>query len=134
MENKECKRCKRLLAIESFCLKRRNKDGRSERCRECSQVLHKGHYENNKQDYLEKNKQRRLELRQWFLDLKSKLQCEICGENHPATLDFHHRNPEEKDFDVSRLMRFGSKQRILAEIEKCNVWCSNCHRKHHWQQ
>lgn len=27
-----------------------------------------------------------------------------------------------------------SKERILREIEKCVVICSNCHRKLHWKQ
>jgi hypothetical protein len=27
--------------------------------------------------------------------------CARCPERHPAALGFHHRNPEEKEFDVS---------------------------------
>jgi hypothetical protein len=56
-----------------------------------------------------------------------------CGESHPATLDFHHRDPNEKDFLLSSAARNGwGKERILREIEKCDVICSNCHRKEHW--
>ena len=61
------------------------------------------------------------------------MKCEICGEDHPACIDFHHKNPEEKLGDVSDMVGFAySEDRILQEIAKCNVWCSNCHRKHHW--
>jgi hypothetical protein len=57
----------------------------------------------------------------------------MCPENHPACLDFHHKNPKQKDFEIACAIRQGwTKPRILEEIEKCIVVCSNCHRKLHW--
>ena len=68
----------------------------------------------------------------WFDEILSKLSCKSCGENHPATLDFHHRDPKEKEATVSSLLaNLKSKDSILKEIEKCDVLCANCHRKHH---
>ena len=49
-------------------------------------------------------------------------------------LDFHHRNTKEKDIDVSTLIRKGNKNKILKEVEKCDVLCSNCHRDLHFKQ
>jgi hypothetical protein len=56
--------------------------------------------------------------------------CIRCGEVHPACLDFHHRNPEEKEGHIGEFRKFGMK-RLLAEIAKCDVLCANCHRKFH---
>lgn len=60
--------------------------------------------------------------------------CVKCGEQHPACLDFHHRNGKtDKLGDIGTLRRFDTK-RMLAEIAKCDVLCANCHRKHHWEE
>jgi hypothetical protein len=57
--------------------------------------------------------------------------CVKCGETDPACLDFHHRNGKaDKLGDIATIRRFG-KERILAEIAKCDVLCTNCHRKLH---
>lgn len=58
--------------------------------------------------------------------------CAVCGEDEPICLDFHHINPDEKEDHVALAVRRGwGKKRILAEIAKCVVLCSNCHRKLH---
>jgi hypothetical protein len=75
-------------------------------------------------------------LKAWFAEYKATLTCVVCGENHIACLDFHHRNPSEKDVAVSVAVgqRGWSRKRILAEIAKCDVLCANCHRKLHWEE
>jgi hypothetical protein len=61
--------------------------------------------------------------------------CMSCKERHPACLDFHHRDPMQKTLSVGVLIcRCAAMDTILEEIEKCDVLCSNCHRKLHWQQ
>ena len=81
-------------------------------------------------------KKRRAELRKWFREeVLAKKSCSKCPESHIACLDFHHRNPKEKDFAVSRAIdRKCSKEKILKEIAKCDILCSNCHRKLHWEE
>ena len=77
--------------------------------------------------------QRRLEKAQWYFDMKATLCCEKCGEKHPACLEFHHPDPDQKEQSVSRMVMAGyAKSRILEEIAKCKVWCSNCHQKYHY--
>ena len=69
------------------------------------------------------------ETRDWFNKYKSKLHCEICYENNPACLEFHHINPDTKYHPVSDLVARGySKRTILLEVKKCRVLCANCHR------
>lgn len=78
---------------------------------------------------------RRVTIRDWFNQYKSSLACTTCGENHPATFDFHHLDPKEKDDGVATLVRNAlGKDRILAEIAKCKVLCANCHRKLHYEE
>jgi len=74
---------------------------------------------------------RRKMIQKWFQDYKSKLRCEICGEDHPACLEFHHPDPKQKETNVTNLLNTCSKKRILMEIEKCMILCANCHRKIH---
>lgn len=73
-------------------------------------------------------KQRRQEMRERFLEYKSGLSCP-CGESRPPALDFHHRDPSQKSFNVSYYLARGwGWARILEEISKCDVLCANCHR------
>lgn len=92
-------------------------------------------HESHKKEIAERGRIRRKLLRDWYQELKAGLACVQCGENHPACLEFHHRDPSTKLKDVSMLVAISaSRSRILAEIAKCDVLCSNCHRKLHWQQ
>lgn len=60
--------------------------------------------------------------------------CQRCGEDAPACLVFHHRNPDEKEGTVSKLISNGrSLEVIRAEIEKCDVLCANCHQQEHYE-
>ncbi|MFC5528487.1 hypothetical protein [Cohnella yongneupensis] len=93
------------------------------------------HYEKNKREVMRKAKEYKNEIKRWLEEYKSKLKCELCSENHPAALDFHHRDPTTKSFDIAQCLRLGKgRESILAEIEKCCVLCSNCHRKLHWKE
>ena len=62
-----------------------------------------------------------------------KLRCEKCGETRPEVLDFHHRNPAEKDFTIGR-SPIRTEESLMVEIEKCVVLCSNCHREFHFRE
>jgi hypothetical protein len=75
-------------------------------------------------------KQQRVNDREWFRALKRTLVCLHCGEDDARCLDFHHRDPSTKLGVVSNMCVRGRKA-VLAEIEKCDVLCANCHRKIH---
>lgn len=73
-------------------------------------------------------------MRAFYNQLKENLECARCGENHPATLQFHHRDPQKKDFNLSESIRQGySAERIKREVAKCTVLCANCHAKEHYE-
>ena len=52
--------------------------------------------------------------------------CTDCGGIFPPEcMDFDHK--ESKDFEIGRHYR-KSLDKLLAEIEKCDLVCANCHR------
>jgi 5-methylcytosine-specific restriction endonuclease McrA len=58
--------------------------------------------------------------------------CQACGFNkYEGAMEFHHVDPAEKDNSIARLMRHPSSPKILAELKKCVLVCSNCHRMIH---
>ena len=91
------------------------------------------YHNKNRQNYL-KNKAQTINdrNRKYVDDIKRDSCCKECGEDHPATLDFHHQDGE-KTGNVSDLVKDEySIERIQEEIDKCIILCSNCHRKHHY--
>ncbi len=64
----------------------------------------------------------------WLRKLKAERGCSICGESDPVCLDFHHKDPEEKEFQIATCISH-SKEKLLSEMEKCDILCSNCHRR-----
>lgn len=56
--------------------------------------------------------------------------CYVCGESDPVVLEFNHLDPSEKIDNVSTIA--GSDQPVdvlIREMEKCEVLCSNCHKR-----
>ena len=135
---KTCCNCKQEKSLEEFDFQNKTTGKRQARCKECRKLYNKQHYRDNKVDYIAKatvNNRRYYDERREFLDeLKADLKCELCGEDHPGVLDFHHPDPSKKDRAVSAMLKACSIARIKKEINKCSVWCSNCHRKHHWEE
>ena len=65
--------------------------------------------------------------------LKKSKGCAKCGyKENPDILHYHHINPDTKIANVSRMVgKNHSMQRIMAEIEKCELLCITCHHKEH---
>lgn len=56
--------------------------------------------------------------------------CGLCGYNkfHKA-LDLHHLDPTKKEIEISKNIL--SWDRLVVELKKCVLLCSNCHREVH---
>ena len=93
-------------------------------------------YARNNEKEKERIKQRRKNNGAWLDELKGNLSCKECGESHIACLDFHHKESSLKEGSITKLVRERgwARERVLSEIEKCEVLCSNCHRKKHWRE
>jgi hypothetical protein len=100
-------------------------------CRPCRSAYGKKHYAANRQRYIEmeaKRKRARAEKRMRFLlDFFRTHPCVDCGEDDPLVLEFDHL--ENKSFDIGAGLPDRPWDSLLAEIEKCEVVCANCHRR-----
>jgi len=102
-------------------------------CRVCHAAYRHAHYVANKPDYIRRaiaqTKARREENRRQVLLYLAAHPCVDCGNGNAVTLEFDHRDPAQKLTEVSRLIVSRRWRRVLAEIEKCDVRCINCHRR-----
>ncbi len=102
-------------------------------CKSCfnldQKARSKKHYENNKDYYFARNKKDRISLREFYIQLKHNKPCLDCKDVFPWwILEFDHRDPSTKVDDVSSLVKV-SKRKLLEEIDKCDLICSNCHKE-----
>jgi hypothetical protein len=74
---------------------------------------------------------RNMIIAKWFYEeIKPRYPCEHCGESDPIVIDFHHKDRSAKRSEVAQMARQGfSRATVLAEIEKCQALCANCHRR-----
>jgi hypothetical protein len=59
--------------------------------------------------------------------------CYICKEQTEYTeiYDCHHIDPKEKDHNIAELKDWGWCEKLINELDKTILLCSNCHRKIH---
>ncbi|MFT5682554.1 MAG: hypothetical protein ACI8RZ_003472 [Myxococcota bacterium] len=118
--NKErfCPRCKCQKPIFDF-YKRRGKAGNSPYCKNCMK---------------EQAKERQRRFKEICVQYKGGT-CERCGYfRYIGALEFHHRDPEQKDFSVSQRRSLKFNHEVEAELDKCCLLCANCHREVHAEQ
>ena len=130
---KECISCHQVKNEEDFSFRDKLKGKRNNKCRICHKIYVKQHYLNNRDSYLEKakkfNSEHRKEHNKRLVEYLKDKSCMSCGEDDLRVLDFHHRNKEEKRYGIAKMIRTQHWNTILREIEKCDIMCSNCHRK-----
>jgi len=57
--------------------------------------------------------------------------CDNCGfVGHYSSFDFHHKNHKEKEFNWN-VARKKSWNKIILELNKCELLCRNCHSSFH---
>lgn len=58
--------------------------------------------------------------------------CSIClYDTCTQALEFHHLDPNEKDFTISYIWKSNSWNKIVNELRKCIMVCGCCHREIH---
>jgi len=130
MDSKTCKKCLITKPIEEFHNKTypNNKQYRASTCKVCDRLGCKRYYTHNKKKSLDNQNKRRKKALEFFRALKEQ-PCADCGNRfHPCVMDFDHREGEIKLFGIGRDYYKHPKEQVLAEIEKCDLVCANCHR------
>lgn len=108
---------------------------KSERYRQYISNYNKSWYQRHKAKRLAQNYERKQRMYELYQEIKANLRCSDCGEAHPATLHFHHKDPRDKEFNIADFVRSGkSIEALEREMAKCIVLCANCHAKRHYEQ
>lgn len=113
---KHCNWCNKDLPLNSFA---KNGNGSRSICKDCQNTrVREGQHKTR--DYIQSLKKR----------------CNRCGyDKCVEALEFHHKNREEKDNNIShyskRLFSPATKELIDNEVSKCEILCANCHREEH---
>lgn len=129
---KRCTGCKQDYPEDFFVWKNKKKHIRNRRCKNCTRAATKAHYLKYKQDYNSRaergRRDRRITTRKNIYEYLLQHPCVVCGEADPIVLHFDHRDSKLKRKCVGQLSGYGW-EAIKAEIDKCDVLCSNCHMK-----
>lgn len=140
-ETKKCSRCHELRPLGEFWKNNQQKSGLQPHCKACHRAAQskwsnsknsyeRARYIHKKEHHLLRIKQRRKENKELIESLKD-APCVDCGNKFPAcAMDFHHLDPLEKTKGIGAMVGW-SKEKILKEISKCILLCSNCHRVRH---
>lgn len=74
---------------------------------------------------------RRKKLKEQSVEYKGG-SCQVCGYNRcRSALEFHHLDPNKKDFGIGASGHTRSWEKIKIELNKCIMVCANCHREIH---
>lgn len=113
-KSRVCPHCKESKPITEFYSKR-GIEGASTYCKICTNI---------------QSKARQQALKKKAVEYKGG-KCQICGyDKCSAALEFHHTNPDEKEFALSH-QKSASFEKVKEELDKCVLLCANCHREVH---
>lgn len=132
VELRPCSKCGVTKPAEEFAFRYRSTGERQWACRNCNAAYKRAWYGRNRVRHMAKvalNHVRtadanRLKLWEYLVGHS----CVDCGETDPVVLEFDHLRDKQKN--ISEMVSGGTSWKsILAEIEKCEVRCANCHRR-----
>lgn len=134
---KRCTVCKNLKPESDYFVKNKATNRLHAQCKQCYAAKRTAYQAQHYQKYGEayrtraklRRKQIKQELQAQLLAYLSDRYCEQCGISDPRVLDFDHIDRAHKSFSISRALTDGVHwSKILAEIQKCQILCANCHR------
>ena len=112
---KVCTKCKRELPLNKFSMKTSKRI--NSWCRQCLYICQSGRDHKRKKE---------------AVDYKGG-KCVKCGyDKYYGALDFHHRDPSEKDVNFIKLRKRNWCD-YKRELDKCDLVCKNCHAEIHRQ-
>lgn len=125
---RRCGRCQRSLPRAVFA---RHGDGYQSYCRDCQKEYDAAWYRANKERRRAKVRTDREAHVAWLDSLKEGKPCADCGQAYPTyVMEWDHLPGVEKTLVIADTRKAAhSRKRILAELEKCELVCANCHRE-----
>ena len=129
MGMKKCCMCGEFkeLTHENFAWKKKDSGTFQSQCRPCHKEYRAQHYDINKEKYVAKARVwSDNEAKNFFTWLSDK-SCIDCGISDIRVLEFDHVRGV-KAGNISKMLGAVSRERLLEELEKCDIVCANCHR------
>jgi hypothetical protein len=107
----------------------RSRTGQFAYCRECRCAYDRRYYaERGKTARLARQRAHGDNERAWMDSLKRGIPCKDCGEIFPPhVMHWHHLPGRMKLDEIGSMVGSRRREAILAEIEKCELVCANCH-------
>lgn len=129
MDMKTCTTCQEEKPREEFSSHPSNRDRLQASCKPCCNAKARVYYLAQRAEKISLARKRKIEMREWLREQKTG-PCADCGVTYdPVCMDFDHLPEFTKEDNIANLMRRNaSKARLAAEIAKCELVCSNCHR------
>lgn len=129
---KSCTSCLTEKSLSEFYFRSKAKGILQSRCKECQVNNKYEYYLDNKEKLAAKQRDRKAQAVNFVNGIKMQSGCSLCEESEPVVLDFHHLHSVDKSDSISKMIRRRKTiSEIQAEIDKCVILCSNCHRKVH---
>jgi hypothetical protein len=125
---RRCGRCQERLPSSSFA---RYGNSYQSYCRACQKEYDAAWYRANKAKRQAKVRADRQAHVRWMDSLKEGKRCADCGRIYPPyVMEWDHLPGFEKTLVLADTRRAAhARKRILAELEKCELVCANCHRE-----
>jgi hypothetical protein len=124
---RRCSKCRQVKSVQDF--HRWNRGGGFQPwCKACRRVYDAEYHRLNR---TRRKKQKQLwhaGFLAWYRSLKEGRPCSDCDQIfEPEAMHWDHREGTQKQHNVADLGRRWNKARVLAEVEKCDLVCANCH-------
>ncbi len=116
---KRCSSCGETFLTEAFYFSRSTVDGLKSDCKDCNATYNQKINDRNRA----------------FINGVKDVPCTDCHiEYPPHVMQFDHLPQFEKNFSIGPKASRGSLRRLIDEIAKCEVVCSNCHAERTFQR
>jgi hypothetical protein len=133
METRICSKCKEEKPLTKDFFNTKDKLSKKFRtdCKICQGLKQSEAYQKKRELYKIATKSYRDKLREqnqnllWQFLLQHP--CVRCGENNPVVLELDHLR--DKKYNIANIIFCHSWDSICKEMKKCQVLCSNCHKK-----
>lgn len=141
MHIKKCSKCLQNKSIFEFYQRKTGlrKGEFYEKCKICMKSRGVKYYlQNHDRQLMLANKRRKKAyfLKRDFIVKTKDKPCADCGKKYPFyVMDFDHRDYHIKTREVSYMFtRNWSLDKIMVEVDKCDIVCANCHRIRTYQR